>query len=455
MSQFNKRVRVRESFLAQIWKRQLIRKDVLLTSGERALIVYPGRENNDSGPDFCDALIAIDGGRQVKGDVELHVYAGEWQAHGHHRDPGYNGVILHVVMWDDSKEACLLSSGEAVPILVLYPYLTGSIEDLCHAVQLPLLSDEPCHQSLERLGKEAVADLLDRAGEERFHHKAEQFKAELTTKEAGQVLYEGLMKSLGYAKNKEPFAELAQRLPLSVLREFALQGDVLAIQALMLGTAGLLPGQRYKGREDNWGEMLMQIWNSFDIQETRNGFGWCFSRVRPGNFPTRRIIAASYLVARYGEGLLEGMLSLVSQASSSHTGRELERGLTVTARGYWANHFDFGVETRWSPSLIGRGRAREMVVNTLLPFSFAWAEATQQSWLEDGAMELYQNYPSLGENWMTRYMKKRIFGEYRAKLTNSACRQQGLIHLYKTFCLERRCQECPLGSAQFEVRHYI
>ena len=90
---------IRESLLSQIWGCQLIRKDGLLTSGgEKVQVVYPGEENKDSGPDFCDALIVIDN-RLLRGDIELHVTSSNWQAHGHHKDPGYNGVILHVVMW--------------------------------------------------------------------------------------------------------------------------------------------------------------------------------------------------------------------------------------------------------------------------------------------------------------------------------------------------------------------
>ena len=92
-----KEVRIEESFVAQIWKRQLIRREVLLTiGGQRVQVLYPGRESNDSGPDFCDAFIAMEG-KLLRGDVELHVNPHEWQAHRHHRDPSYNGVIQHFV----------------------------------------------------------------------------------------------------------------------------------------------------------------------------------------------------------------------------------------------------------------------------------------------------------------------------------------------------------------------
>ncbi|HJX69764.1 MAG TPA: DUF2851 family protein, partial [Dehalococcoidia bacterium] len=431
---------------------QLIKKDALLSSGgERVQVLYPGRENDDSGPDFCDALIVI-GGMTLKGDVELHVSSREWQNHGHHKDHSYNGVILHVVMWDDGNETSLLHSGKMVPILALYPYLLGSLEELSRAVQIPLPSDEPCHMALEQYGREALAELLDKAGEERFYSKVEQFKAKLAAQEAGQVLYEGLMRALGYAKNKEPSEELARRLPLGVLAEFAQRSDIHTLQALMLGTAGLLPRQRCRkegGEHSSDGDelevvRLERIWESFGIMPGTDGLGWRFFRVRPENFPTRRIVGASYLLSRYG-GVLGGILSLISQAPRREVQKDWERGLMVRVDGYWANHFDFGLESRWNPSLIGQGRAREIVVNVLLPFSFAWAAEFLQPWLREQAIELYRSYPRLGENWVTRYMERQIFREHGTKLIDSACRQQGLIHLYKNFCVERRCPECPLG----------
>ncbi len=66
--------------------------------GEPVRVIYPGRINHNRGADLLDAVITT--GRDVrKGDIEIHVKSSSWQAHRHHRDPAYNRVILHVVMW--------------------------------------------------------------------------------------------------------------------------------------------------------------------------------------------------------------------------------------------------------------------------------------------------------------------------------------------------------------------
>lgn len=444
---------IRESLVAQIWKQQLISREALMTAdGKGVQVLFPGRQNSDRGPDFCHATITIDGGKRLHGDVELHVRSREWQAHGHHRDPNYNGVILHVVMWNDGREVSVLQSGEKVPILALSPYLSGSLEELQQAVHLSLVPKGAGHQVLHCHDGAAVGELLDKAGEERFRSKSARFRAKAAANEPDEVLYGGIMRGLGYAKNKGPFEELARLLPLSALKQFATRGDTVEMQALMLGVAGLLPAQRLgnygsdhlSGCNEPEVKRLQQAWRAFDVGETMSAFDWRFFRVRPENFPPRRIVAASYLLSRHGGGLLGDMLATVGQASVGRVQRELEQSLMVQVGGYWASHYDFGIEAGWNPSLIGRGRAREIVVNVVLPFLFAWGEKLSQTWLKDRAMQLYRDHPRLGENSVTRYMERQIFGEDQAKVT-SVCQQQGLIHFYEVFCVEGRCYDCPLG----------
>ena len=87
-----------ESQIIKVWQHQLLDRTGLVTEGGELIgIVYPGRINDDRGPDFRDAVIATSGGL-INGDIEVHVKSSDWQAHRHHQDPAYNRVILHVVM---------------------------------------------------------------------------------------------------------------------------------------------------------------------------------------------------------------------------------------------------------------------------------------------------------------------------------------------------------------------
>ena len=228
-------------------------------------MIHPGRLNNDSGPDFLDAVLVIDGVGMLRGDVELHVRVKDWRSHGHHRDRNYDGVILHVVMQEDAHApAGILRNGREVEVLPLHRCLEKSIHELQAMVQQKALLVQPCAGALEILDEENMVRTLEGAGEKRFLLKAKQFESELASGEQEQVLYEGFMGALGYTKNKEPFRELAQRLPLSSIQQGAqdvrAQDRLILIQSLLLGVAGMLPGQRQIAAREKWEQALEHIW---------------------------------------------------------------------------------------------------------------------------------------------------------------------------------------------------
>jgi hypothetical protein len=293
---------------------------------------------------------------------------------------------------------------------------------------------------------DTLRKILDTAGEQRFRQKAERFQAELKQKWAGQVLFRGIMGALGYAKNTDPFLELADRIPLFSTES---RQGLAAKQALLLGTAGLLPSQRQQMEptKEREAQELEQIWRSTDGSiETMKESDWNLSHIYPNNSPVRRIIAQSYLLERYGRGrLLAGILHMVREAPPSGGHRSLQNGLTVDSDGYWRDHFDFGIRSRTKmAALLGQSKAGEVVVNVILPFAFCWGELTGGPELSEHSIDLYRSYPGLAENYLTRHMKKQLGLETSFDL--NACRQQGLIHIFRAYCCEGRCSECLLGG---------
>ena len=420
--------KVDERLLVRIWSRQLISAESLFTgSGERVQVIYPGKENRDSGPDFLGAVIATEGSGLLVGDIELHLKASDWRGHGHGRDPGYNRLILHLV-WD-GEAPVVLQNGRTVPTLSLRRCLVGSLEEVRYWASLDTAPAEPWHDALCRLGDDEMGRLLDEAGDERFRLKAGRFAAGMAVEPPAQVLYQGIMAALGYTRNKEPFQELARRLPLAVLesvcRDKGYQERVTILRALLLGMAGLLPDDGEKGL----------VWRCLGDREPLSLSRWHLFRVRPENHPARRLTGAAHLLARFGdEGLVEGVLRLVGE-SRSDIGR-LEAGFMVGGEGY---------RSPGRRALIGQDRAREIVVNIALPFAFAWAEANSEASLAGAALWLYRIYPKSGENEITRGLT-RLLGSKASGLVDSARRQQGLLHLDKTFCRQRRCDICPVNE---------
>jgi len=324
----------------------------------------------------------------------------------------------------------VLQSGRIVPTLSLRRCLSGSLGAVRYWSSLDTAPAEPCHDALCRLGADEMGRLLDEAGDERFRLKAGRFAAAMSGEPPSQVLYQGIMEALGYTRNKEPFRELARRLPLAALEDCcrgkAVAERITKLRALLLGMAGLLPRG---AAEWEW------VWRCLSGGEPLSLSRWHLCRVRPENHPARRITGAAHLLARFGdEGIFEGVLRLVGE-SRSDIGR-LEAGFMVSGEGY---------RSPGRRALIGQGRAREIVVNIALPFAFAWAGANSETSLAETALWLYRIYPRSGENEITRGLIK-LLGSKASALVDSARRQQGLLHLDQTFCRQRRCDICPVNE---------
>lgn len=366
-------------------------------------------------------------------------------------------------MWYNSKTATQLQNGKEVPTLALHKHIKISGSQPPNSA-LPLAPIKlPCYQAGQKLTTDAVTNSLDRAGEERFLAKAARLRTELAQTEPGQSLYQEIMGALGYRKNKLPFLELARRLPLHILASVTQskipdEEKLAHLQTLLLGTAGLSPSPQYdkhrKNRlNDKWPDRLEKQWDSFHHIEIMPPEAWHLFKVRPSNSPGRRLVAMSYLLLRYRrKGLLEELVGLVQETPLKDGHHQLEKGLLVTANGQQLTHSDLAsAGQRNSTTLLGSGRAADIIVNVLLPFTFAWSRFTAQPELERKASNLYRNYPRLSVNSVERHMTSQL--GLSNNLVDSARRQQGLIQIYNNLCTQGKCNHCRLS--QFKTRNHI
>lgn len=445
--------RISERFLIQVWQRLPGRAALITEEGEPVHLVYPGRGNDDRGADLRDAVIIFNQ-QLIKGDVEFHLWSADWKRHHHHQDPAYNGTILHVVMWRDTGPATQLQSGKQVPILVLSQYLAKAGRRRMRTDYPADIFTLPCYRAAKSLPIERTDEILDAAGQERFLVKAAAFQSELSRDTSEQILYQGIMRALGYVKNKLSFQELAGKVPLhhleAIVRRYPTDDECLArLQALLLGTAGLLPSQRdirsLLTADDQWVESLEKYWSEYEHRHGMSADSWRLVKVRPYNFPVRRIAGMSHLILRLGkEGLLAEILNLIQEVKIDLAYCALEAVLMVISSGYWKTHYDFGCRCRdIAPALIGNNRAAAIAVNVILPFTYAWSRLNAKPKLAAKSLAIFTTYPKTGTNAIERHMSRQL-GRSSVPV-NWAQRQQGLIHIYKTLCTQGKCAVCPLG----------
>ncbi len=448
--------KISERSLIQVWQHLPGGADLVTEEGKPMRLIYPGRETDDRGADIKDAVILAKQGL-VKGDIEFHLRASGWKRHRHHLDPAYNSTILHVVMWPGNETATTLQSGKRVPVLALSKYI-DQVRHQRARTDFPANSFAlPCYRAVRALRTERIDKILAAAGRERFLGQAAAFQGELSRGMPSQILYRGIMRALGYSKNKLPFEELARRVPLNRLE--AMVGLHLADdeclarqQALLFGTASLLPSQRGLGHvsatDGHWTEIAERYWSEYGCGYEMPADSWHLIMVRPNNFPVRRIAGISHLVLRHREkGLLEELLNLIKEVKIDQAYCALEAAMMVMPSGYWETHYDFGCCCRdAAPALIGNSRAAAIAINIILPFAYAWGQLNAQPELAARSMAIFTTYPKLGTNAIERHMSKQ-FGRSYVPITQ-AQRQQGMIHIYKTFCTQGKCAICPLSMGR-------
>jgi len=453
----------REGFLYHLWLDRTF-KDTSLRSidGRPVEILEKGVRNYDAGPDFLDALVRIDA-ELFRGDVEIHSIAGDWYAHGHHNDPRYNNVVLHIVTMDcPAGFRTIRQDGTAVPALNLDSFLERSAEELEAEGKAPSTA-APDSCALARQDKDVILRVVEKSGERRFAVKVARIVERRHTDSWDQLFYAALLEALGYSKNQIPFRQLGENLPVEVLWRFVWNDPpeiaLKKCEACLFGAAGLLPSQMIakvnivEAEARGYVGELEDYWASFPMRAKTNVLkpgAWQFFRLRPANFPTRRIAAAAAYVVRFMDaGFISALQKIVGAFNQNpqNTPRELERLFEAPRHAFWSGHFKFDADAvataKKESLLLGAERARDMVVNIALPALAAYADEVEDRRLKIAVAEIYYSHPLLKENEITRDMCRRLFGVAKCPaLIANARMQQGLIHLWKQVCRPGSCQAC-------------
>jgi hypothetical protein len=381
-----------EGDLSAIWAGQRFPPEALSTPDGRSVrVLHPGRRTGGPGPDFRDAVVSV-GGIERRGDVELHVRASSFYSHGHGRDAAYARLALHVVYLADDGPETQLALGGSVPVAAFAPWLQYRTSELQRWLSAPDAWAEPCRDVALRLGDAAVDETLQRFGEERFHDRVLRMAETARRFGEEEALWRALADALGVGGDREAFRELAVRWPAAASRAavLGLPADA-AVEALTAGLMGML---RLDAR--------------------------AAASCRPANRPQRRLRALAALFVRSG-----GDLACFARATVAEAGKAQQ----LLAR--W--------QVGGEPALLGPERARELLVNAVLPF------AALDPSLQPRALALLAALPPGAAYGRTRFLEhnlRRADGKQRRR---DAVVQQGLLGLLNAWCSQGGCGRCPLS----------
>jgi hypothetical protein len=441
----SKRSAVPETLVQHLWAEQRFdRSGLHTTTGAPVVVHAPGTPNTDSGPDFIDARIDIDG-TTWRGAVEIHTTSADWFAHRHHKDARYNSVVLHVTLHPDTWTGGLLRADQTLlPEIVLSPRLQRPLRRLLHRFHTQTDTDVLCAPLWDRVPEPVRAAWIDELASTRLRAKAKRLGERFQTYPVwDQLLYERLFAGLGYAKNDTAMETLARRLPLRLLRVIA---DPLDREAVAFGVAGLLPAPGDLLDSDRaTADYVMDLRTRFRRLQTHHDVPtmertqWTFFRLRPANFPPLRL-AQGLAWLRDGALLHTDPTGRLLQALRSDAALDTLRSLlNAHPHAFWNTHLRLAKATKPRDPSLGRTRTDTLIVNAVLPLMLLVADHRTAPDVEQRVIDVLRDLPAPRDS-VTRTF--RTLGTRPA----SAFEAQGLHELYRSYCRSGRCLSCAIGQ---------
>lgn len=416
-----------ENYLHFLWKNKRLPFNHLKTvDGKDVEILQVGIHNHDSGPDFFNGKIRMDGITH-SGNIELHVRSSDWNLHGHQFDQAYSNVILHVVYEHDQL---IFIEGIPIPTVELKKlidhdhfnwftnYYKGNTTVLCGAF-------------LKHVPKPLVLNQLEKAVFQRLDRKTQELDALYRDGKVGfkEVLFHTLSKAFGMKVNQLPFQELAVGIPLNSFIKASRKQKM----AIAFGVGGFLEEET---SNNTYHEELKNEWNfqRYKLKlHAANRHAWKFKGCRPGGFPTQRLAQFASFVHEMNWN------SDIWYLPAQELLPIIQTKLLKPADDYWLMHFDFGKEKK-APSAMSIGTANTIIINSVVPFLWWLTGKLSDNSYRERAFEILQLLQPEKNEKVNEWKKYGI-------VPVNALESQALIELTNEFCLKKACLKCAIGNS--------
>ncbi len=436
--------KVPEALVQDLWRHQRFAKDHLTTvDGRPVKILDPGEPNTDRGPDFLNAVLHIDG-VEWRGAVEIHVQSGGWYAHQHHKDEVYNSVVLHVSLYPDVWTGGLCRADTTtIPEITLADKLRQPLRSLLHHFLTSDGDKLPCASQWKQVPESLRQDYTLRLGRQRLVEKARRMGARYQAEPfLKNLLFYEVARALGYSRNTDPMLLLAQRIPLHAAHQ--LREDAVALDALFLGTAGLIPSPdeltEAPSSTQAYASLLRrtfaQLSGKHNIQQLDSN-SWQFFRLRPANFPPLRVAQLAALFQ--SGGLFDGdtLGRLAEDLACERPVSAWEETLLATGPpSFWNHHFTLTSSTSKRSPAIGATRRKSIVSNAFVPVLILHAEQEGLLPLRAELLSLVDALPPESDS-VTRQFPSA---------PKTRLQSQGYHQLYRTKCTLGGCLSCQIGK---------
>lgn len=251
-----------------------------------------------------------------------------------------------------------------------------------------------------------------------------------------ETLYMALLNAMGSPDLKEPYTELARRLKYKYLcRE---KRTVIDLEALLLGTAGLLEKYEEDSYTRSLKETFRHLHNKYGITPLRPAI-WDQGRSNPNGMLTLRLaqLAAFFFKEDY----------IFERTIRCRTVADIQNLFDVSASMYWSTHYIPGAATTvFRKKRLGAERANVLGINYVVPVLFAYGVYQNDEARKEAALELLEKINPEQNKHVNHWRSKGVLAE-------NAFDTQAILQLHKQYCLNGLCWNCPVGKRIVKERY--
>lgn len=289
-------------------------------------------------------------------------------------------------------------------------------------------SQRACAKELLELGGSHRREVMAQLCFDRIAQKQEFLIDKFhTTDNWNETAYLMLLRSLDIKENRSSYERLAKVLPY---RYFAKVGyERRSIEALLLGSAGLLPRLAEVFENEKEVAELQAIYDydahKFALEQMPMS-DWQLTGHIGDNHPVIRLLQLASVLSQH-EHLLNDILSC-------RTRSDVEKLFCSSSVPRWSYRF-LSEDSR--TGAITRTKAQMLGINVVAQLQIFYSEYTMRSDLDSRGIELLEQLPAESNLFMNRWQKLGIKAE-------NALESQALLQLTKEYCSHLRCDKCLL-----------
>lgn len=416
---------MKEEYLHYVWKsKQFENKSLKLTDGRTVQVEDSGFHNHDSGPDFFNGSILLDG-LKWSGNIEIHIRSSDWYRHGHQNDRSYDNVILHVVVEDDRK---VMVGNRVLPALEL----KGLLDENHYNRFQTLMEGQrfiPCSSSLHT-ASEGIGQQMDVALFQRLERKSLELiggNFDANSSDRKRLFAVSLAAGFGTKANRIPFQELVYRIPSKLL----VGHSRVRMISLILGLSGLLDSLSGVNKASEVYSEWLFLKHKYNL-EPMNSAGWKFGGVRPQNSPLIRMTQLACVLSEWNGKDLQGM----SADEVIRYVRSLFKSIGNVCESDALKDIMPGYNRKSTVSTVF---INLLLMNGIVPYLYYLKTVFGDFESGDVAFELLELIPPEKNGVIRKWTHLGLHAQ-------NASQTQALLEQKSQFCATKRCISCLIGQ---------